>query len=167
VHLGVEVPETFPISDRNADARILASALALKQQRKTVVFITKDTNLRVKADALGLSAVDYETTPRNIDEVYRGWRDVAATRETIDRFYKEPALTPEELGTGELYPNEFVRLSSDGGAGGKSVLGRYHAADGKIVVLRDMRSIWGIRPRTWSSASRWTSCWTTRSLSSR
>src|SRR5262249_9033270 len=48
VHLGVDVPEKFPITERNADARILAVALALKQQRKTVVFITKDTNLRVK-----------------------------------------------------------------------------------------------------------------------
>src|SRR5881397_1308576 len=35
VHLGVELPEKFPISERNADAKILAVALALKQQRKT------------------------------------------------------------------------------------------------------------------------------------
>lgn len=147
VHLGVDVPEKFPITERNADAKILAVALALKQQRKTVVFITKDTNLRVKADALGISAVDYETDPKNIEEVYRGWRDVAATRETIDRFYKEPALSPEDLGAGSLHPNEFVRLSSDAGAGGKSALGRYHAAEGKVVLLRDMRTVWGIRPR--------------------
>jgi PhoH-like ATPase len=147
VHLGVDVPEKFPISERNADAKILAVALALKQQRKTVVFITKDTNLRVKADALGVSAVDYETEPRNIEEVYRGWRDVPASRETIDRFYREPALSPEDLGAGTLYPNEFVRLSADDGAGGKSALGRFHAPDGKIVLLRDMRTVWGIRPR--------------------
>lgn len=147
VHLGVDLPDKFPISERNADAKILAVALALKQQRKTVVFITKDTNLRVKADALGISAVDYETDSRNIEEIYRGWRDVAASRETIDRFYKEASMGPEELGAGTLYPNEFVRLSADGGAGGKSALGRYHAAEGRIVLLRDMRTVWGIRPR--------------------
>src|SRR5262245_35200659 len=147
VHLGVDVPEKFPSTERNADARILAVALALKQQRKTVVFITKDTNLRVKADALGISAVDYETDPKNIEEVYRGWRDVHATRETIDRFYKEGALSPEESGAGTLHPNEFVRLSAGAGASGKSALGRFHAPDGKIALLRDVRTVWGIRPR--------------------
>src|SRR5712691_9760362 len=98
VHLGVELPEKFPITERNADAKILALALALKQQRKQVVFITKDTNLRVKADALGVSAVDYESQPKTIDEIYSGWTDLTASRETIDRFFRDQFLSGPDLG---------------------------------------------------------------------
>ena len=148
VHLGVDVPEKFPITERNADAKILAVALALKQQRKTVVFITKDTNLRVKADALGVSAVDYETDYKNIEEVYRGWRDVPAPRETIDRFYKESAMTPERArSAGTLYPNEFVRLSADGERGRAERAGSLPRGGVEDLLLRDMRTVWGIRPR--------------------
>lgn len=144
VHLGVELPEKFPITERNVDAKILALALALKQQRKTVVFITKDTNLRVKADALGVSAVDYEPETRSIDEIYRGWTVAAVPRETLDRFFKESTLPVEALKIGALYANQFVKLTADGGG---SALGRFRAREGKVVLLRDPKSIWGIRPR--------------------
>jgi PhoH-like ATPase len=148
VHLGVELPANFPISERNADAKILALALALKQQRKTVVFITKDTNLRVKADAIGVSAVDFESQPKSIDEIYKGWSEIFVKRPVLERFFQEGGLAPSDLeGNVKLYPNQFVRLTLEGEGQSGSALGRYHAREGRIALLRDGKPVWGIRPR--------------------
>jgi len=147
VHLGVEIPPSFPLTDHNTDARILALALALKQQRKTVVFVTKDTNLRIKADAIGVSAVDYESQPKTLDEIYRGWADVAVSQPAIERFFKEGGIPLSELPVDTLYPNEFVRLTVEGGGSAGSGLGRYHAREGRVALLREGKSVWGVRAR--------------------
>jgi PhoH-like ATPase len=148
VHLGVEVPPSFPLTDHNTDTKILALALALKQQRKTVVFITKDTNLRIKADAIGVSSVDYESQHKTLDEIYTGWADISVSKLVLERFFKEGGIPLSDLPVEALYPNEFVRLAADGGGNaGGSGLGRHHAREGRVVVLREGKSIWGIRPR--------------------
>ena len=38
------------------------------------IFVTKDTNLRIKADAIGLVAEDYESDKVAIEELYQGYR---------------------------------------------------------------------------------------------
>ena len=57
-----------------ADNRILALAISLKKDtpKRPVVFVTKDTNLRIKADALGISAVDFEPSSVEPDQLYAG-----------------------------------------------------------------------------------------------
>jgi PhoH-like ATPase len=53
-----------------ADNRILAVALQMKAECQCpVVFVTKDTNLRIKADAVGLDAQDYESDKVSIEEL--------------------------------------------------------------------------------------------------
>ena len=147
VHLGVEIPPSFPLTDHNTDAKILALALALKQQRKTVVFVTKDTNLRIKADAIGVSAVDYESQPKTLDEIYRGWADIAVSKPVIERFFKEGGIPLSDLPVDSLYPNEFVRLTVEDGGNAGSGLGRYHAREGRVALLREGKSVWGVRAR--------------------
>ena len=60
------------------DNQILAVALGEKvRDRNTpVVVVSKDTNLRIKADALGLRAEDYESDRVDIEELYQGYREV-------------------------------------------------------------------------------------------
>jgi PhoH-like ATPase len=65
VDIGVDGSGIFPIPKNTvADEIILACALRRQKANKDspVVFITKDTNLRILADALGLQAVDYDST---------------------------------------------------------------------------------------------------------
>src|SRR5579863_2649508 len=45
----------IPLSATLGDNQILLTALALKQEGYDVVFISKDLNARVKADAIGLA----------------------------------------------------------------------------------------------------------------
>ncbi|TCO09655.1 PhoH family protein [Natronoflexus pectinivorans] len=62
-------------SDRTPDHRILAIALhvAEKFEKRTVILISKDINLRMKAKSLGLKAEDYETDKvKNIEILHKG-----------------------------------------------------------------------------------------------
>ena len=68
-----KVSESFP--ERNPDHRILAIAeyVCNSNKDKTVVLITKDINLRMKAKSLGIMAQDYQNDKvANIDDLYKG-----------------------------------------------------------------------------------------------
>ena len=61
------------------DNRILAVAIDLKEREPDcqAIFVTKDTNLRIRADALGLTAEDYDVERVEISELYTGLRGAA------------------------------------------------------------------------------------------
>lgn len=89
------------------DNAILAVALELKRQCQCpVVLISKDTNLRIKADALDLRAEDYETDKVDVEELYTGAAEVWVAPALIDQFYQQGSLTLET----ELLPNEAITL---------------------------------------------------------
>jgi len=74
------------------DNRILAAACAMDKAGSEVVFVTKDINARVKADALGIRAEDYLNRIVNFDELYNGWSEHEVPDEVVDGFYRgEPA----------------------------------------------------------------------------
>jgi PhoH-like ATPase len=81
------------------DNAILAVALELKEQcHCPVVLVSKDTNLRIKADALGLVAEDYETDKIPFDELYTGTRELLVDADTIQSLFKQGKIdTPEKL----------------------------------------------------------------------
>ena len=57
----------------SADNRILGTALQIRDSSdKKTILVTKDVNLRIRADALGLTAQDYDVQRLSIDEVYSG-----------------------------------------------------------------------------------------------
>ena len=104
-----ETLKTLPIElegDRNDNA-ILAVALELKRGCQCrVVMVSKDTNLRIKADALGLEAQDYETNKVDVSELYTGITEVIVDAEKIDLLFKNGAISID----GELCPNQAVML---------------------------------------------------------
>ncbi len=65
-----------PLRSNSKDNEILEVALGLAQMGDTVVFITKDINLRIKAEALGLIAEDYEKEKIPPEQLYVGWREL-------------------------------------------------------------------------------------------
>jgi PhoH-like ATPase len=114
------------------DNRIIAVALALKQENSMpVILVTKDINMRIKADALGIDAEDYETDKIDIEEVYTGTREVKVNPELIDKFYASNELVLKDI---ELYPNQMVILADAFGSS-KSALTR-HTSNGKLMPLR-------------------------------
>ncbi len=146
VELGRETANGLPPDDpAKHDNRILAIALDVKARNgQPVVFVTKDTNLRIKADAVSLKTEDYESDKVSIDEVYSGVREVVVPGEQIDAFYATGEARMPEL---DLYPNQFVVLR-DEAAPSHSALGKHLHKEGRIVPIgRRKEAVWGIFPR--------------------
>lgn len=80
------------------DNRILAIALDVKQHAQGIptIFVSKDLNLRIKADALGLDIEDYESDKVDIEELYSGYRDMTVDRNVIQTFREKGAVAVGE-----------------------------------------------------------------------
>lgn len=142
-HLSLkELP--FGFDQEKFDNRILAVALKLSKEHSDVRLVTKDLNLRIKADSIGLPAEDYETDKlTNLNELYSGVTQYSANSEEIGSLYKEHELQLEE--THSFHPNQFVILKNDCNPS-QSLFARY--AKGKFSTLKYSDSeVWGIRGR--------------------
>lgn len=129
------------------DNLILANALYLQENGESVVLITKDINLRLKADAVGIEAEDYETSEITIDELYSGQRvfEVDAARLREFESDRQLQLTEEEKKT--FFANEYLIVHETGNPQHRQ-LGRYHLKKGAIVPLIKTRDgVWGVYPK--------------------
>jgi PhoH-like ATPase len=139
------VPTTLRES-QIADHLILMVALDVRDANKgePTIFVTKDVNLRIRADALGLTSLDFEAERIDIDELYSGMTELAVAGGDVDAFYSSGTLELEQAG---LMSNQYVLLR-DRDNPSHSALGRYDAAAKRLVPLRKLRDgVWGIRPR--------------------
>jgi PhoH-like ATPase len=131
------------------DDKILAVALDLseKEKEKPCVFVTKDTNLRIRADALGLHAEDYDVEGVELDELWSGVAEIDVDPEVVNEFYAAGAVACP-AGVEQPPPNAFVVLR-DRTNPQHSAVGKYSAARGAFVQLikTPKEGVWGIRPR--------------------
>jgi PhoH-like ATPase len=150
--LRVAVPPTRPelptALDKTAqDQAILQTAIMEMKAAKDrpTVFVTMDTNLRIRADALGVATENYENQRVDIDKIDRGIVDLEVDPAEVDRFFHEGQLVAPE-GSG-LQANTCVMLR-DRKSASHTALGRYHADRGAILPLRVPSSgVMGLRPR--------------------
>ena len=86
-----------------------------------VILITKDINLRVKCDALGLRAndyyADYEFITKESDLLYNGHTELTVSDESLTSLYKHQKLSDlsEVESNIKLYDNQLVVTKSFGG----------------------------------------------------
>lgn len=131
------------LSHSKVDNYIVGIALALKNKGENVRFISKDINVRIKADALGLIAEDFETNKINIDELYSGWAAVTVKDAEVDEFYKSGKLALNAyLDRQSFYDNEFLLLKSDIHEG-KTALAVYKDS------LKQAQPLWFKDPEAW------------------
>jgi PhoH-like ATPase len=92
-----------------ADNRIIAVALELSKKNDNVVLISRDINVRVKCDSLGLKAENYhrEKAVVNRKEAYTGVSVLHFAPKEIEKFYDTGELIAD---TKDLYPNEYLVL---------------------------------------------------------
>ena len=131
----------------SVDSRIIA--LALSVQRSTpklpTILVTKDINMRLKADALGLPAEDYESDRINISELYTGVFDLTVPAAKMATFRNTGEL--ELAGTKTYFPNEYCTLIEEGSTK-RTALAKVDATGKKLIPIIDIREgIWGIKPR--------------------
>jgi PhoH-like ATPase len=134
------------LSDQKSDNRILAVALEVKKsaEQMPVILVTKDTNLRIKADAIGLDAQDYESDKVDISELYSGFSEYDVSSETVDRFYGQGWVEPAET----LLPNQYV-VMRDAGNPSHSALAKFVSTQNKLVpvIKTGKEGVWSIHPR--------------------
>ena len=134
------------LREERGDNRILAVAVDLMESQKEmpVILVTKDTNLRIKADALGLAAQDYESDKVAIDDLYSGCATLEVGADVIDRFYSQGWL---EMDNGYL-PNQYLLLNEAGNPP-HSAVGRFDHVSRRMVPLSkvDKEGVWSLFPR--------------------
>jgi PhoH-like ATPase len=108
--LPLESLPKFPFKLEAEDNQILLEALALKNEGYEVIFVSKDLNARIKADALGIATHDYQREKVDINEFYRGWVKVAVPAVTLKD--NDPAILKELEHDAPLSLNEYVILES-------------------------------------------------------
>ncbi len=130
------------------DNRILGKAIELQTlfPKAKVELVSKDINLRIKADVYGIIAVDYSPDTADVEDLYDGVKEIELKPALIDQFYSEKILKlPEE--EFKLYANEYL-VMKDSTNENHSAIGRYSQQQGGIVpLITPNDSIWGIHPR--------------------
>src|SRR5581483_8563408 len=86
----------------SVDNRILAMAAGIQkaQPKNPTVLVSKDINLRIKADALGLAAEYYETDRVFLTDLYTGMMEMSVAPSKIASFRAEGEF---ELDSGKKY----------------------------------------------------------------
>ena len=150
VVLGGEIDQRIRTAfyGESPDHRILNAALKLDDESgdTRVVLVSKDTNLRMKAKAVGLVAQDYQSDKVETRTVlYAGRRVIEDTPpELIDALYAEDRTFPADGLRIDPEPvsNEYFILRN----GSKSALAIYRRSD-RTMVRVEKHGAYGIQPR--------------------
>lgn len=147
IHLGVPTPRDFPFMDeKSADIRILALAWELSRTQPPVVFITKDTNLRIKADAVGVNASDYTEAESFVDPDEHSYHEITVAKQLLDTVFKDGEIPLADLPENEIEPNGCVLLVDEENPKHTALARRR----GGMEILRPLhlpRAVSGISPR--------------------
>ena len=133
--------------EKKNDHRILNAALRLKEenQDRSVILVSKDINLRLKAKSIGLLAEDYETGKvKSVDSLRKGAIEIEKEdSDIINHLYENGTLDPKEvLKNKKSLVNQYFILKSD-----KNSVLAYHNSTDDVIERVDKRPISGIKPR--------------------
>jgi PhoH-like ATPase len=135
------------VAAATVDNRIIAVALQVQRAEPEVatILVSKDINLRIKADALGLQAEDYESDHVLIQDLYTGMFEWSVDAERIAGFRSQGELPLPEGHCRS--PNEYCTLT-DAAHPKKAVLAKVHPDRPVLTEIYDARDgVWGIKPK--------------------
>ncbi|HZL13419.1 MAG TPA: PhoH family protein, partial [Verrucomicrobiae bacterium] len=135
------------LNGNSVDNRILALASGIQkvQPKNPTILVSKDINLRIKADALGLQAEDYENDRVHIQDLYTGMIEMSVSTEKMAAFRANGEL--EVNGGKKYFPNEYRTLTDETNPK-KAALTKVDATGTKLISIIDCREgVWGIKPR--------------------
>jgi len=143
------LPEDLDL--RVPDNEIISVALNQKNEnpKRKVIVVTRDINMRVKCDSLGLTTEDFQSDQvvKDTDNIYTGFVTHLVDEPILDQFYagEDVFIDKEEL---NLNPNQFLMLVSNQNEK-KTALGRFTCYSEPIKLLNSnsKRNIWGLKPR--------------------
>ncbi|MDC7124409.1 MAG: PhoH family protein [Spirochaetales bacterium] len=124
-----------------ADNRIIQTALELQAAGRQVFFVSKDINARVKAEALGLKAVDYEKQKIDATRMYQGWREITVSKDTYDKIKEDKKIEWKD----SVRSNEFVVAKTS--ENDEPLLCRFFSVNSELRLVPSRKSsVSGIKP---------------------
>lgn len=134
--------EWEPLIDLNFnDNKIIMCAYQLKKEGARVVFVSKDFAARLKAEAIGIEAQDYENLKVSYETVVQLPQKVEVEKIYIDTLLKNGVVSIPGI---ETQPNQYITLMD--GHGGE-IKARFSQKDNGFVKLVPSQVMWGIKPR--------------------
>lgn len=142
-----KIPEIPHLDLSKPDNQMLALAKKMsKTSKDEVVFVSKDINLRIKADACGVRAEDYEPSKFEVEDIYTGTSSLNVKGGLIDDFYAKRKL-PMEGTEHNFHPNQFIFVKDEGNPN-HTAIGRFDLGQNSIVpVFKPSEGLWGVYPR--------------------
>ena len=131
------------------DNIIIGAALTegMENPDRKVIVVSKDVNMRVICDSVGVVSEDYraEKVLDKDSELYAGFVSVPVDDQTIDQFYAGEDIFLDE-GV-KAFTNEFIMLVSNANEK-KSALARYINPHVPLMKVKEFKEgIWGVRAR--------------------
>lgn len=132
--------ENTPIDldSKKIDIKILTIAKELN-----AILVTRDVNLRLIADVLGVPCEDYEHGGVRHSNMYTGTRTLDVCSETINAFYKNNEYTVD---FDDLSPNEYVLLR-DINNHKSTALTKYNSTENKLLPVFKHKDVFGLSPK--------------------
>ncbi|MCD6459688.1 PhoH family protein [bacterium] len=127
----------------STDNKLITTAYLLQKNNDLpVIFVSKDINARIKADALGIKSEDFESQKINISELYMGWIEKKTRK--IPKPDKKGIIWDDE---NKLLPNQFV-MFKETNAPDNCLITKHNAQTGKLYPITNrIEPIFGVSPR--------------------
>jgi len=147
MHSNSSIDAEVVFAEKKPDHRILNAALMLQDEFKdhSIILITKDINLRLKAKSLNLRAEDYETGKiQDITKLYSGKSEVEnIDPEQINNLYKDGINDVKNLlPKSQPMANSYFILKSNR----KSGLAFYNPVEQRVELV-EKKPVYGIKPK--------------------
>ena len=143
---GAPVDADIIFNENKADHKILNAALNLQAERpkESVILVTKDINLRLKARSLNLAAEDYETGKiQNVTGLHNGSNQLTdVPPEAISQLYESGSIESKEIIKDTPGNNHYYILKSYK----NTILAHYNPVT-KLIERVDKLTAYGIKPR--------------------
>lgn len=155
--LRVAVPETASATNLPPGLQAdkpdnLIISFALSMASAGAILVSKDINVRIKCDSLGVKCEDYRKMRVADDpqKFYRGVAVIEVPEQSVDEFYKngQIALPEEQLRSNKIYPNQIVIIKNvRDGQTSKSAIAKCLNPDEPLVAIAKIDQAYGLKPR--------------------
>jgi PhoH-like ATPase len=137
---------------RIPDHAIIATgkAIQIKNPKRKTIVVSRDINMRVICDSIGLLAEDYisEKAVTSSDQLYEGFSEYLIDDQIIDRFYAgDEIIIAEDEVPEKWYPNQYLLLLSNSNLK-KTALARFESHQMPLKkTIYDRVSDWKVSSR--------------------
>ena len=133
------------------DHIIISTALAEKnsQEKRKVILVSRDINMRVIADSIGVLSEDYDKNQaiRKESELYSGFVNHLVDEQMVDQFYSGESVFIDKEEKVGLLPNQFIMLVSNTNEK-KTALCRFMGYMWPLQKVQEYKQgLWGVHAR--------------------